>query len=868
MSDERHSKERFGDKLKQSAEEARHPSAGRSGGGKVKKEKTPRTPAQKRAARKKAWFIVGTVLLVMVLTVLFFCLIFLHYFKTSMKGKEVDLSAYDLSVATEMYAKNTETDQWDMYQTLYIGENRIIITSDQIPEMMKQATIAIEDKRFESHKGVDWKGTLRAVVRTVTGSSVQGGSTITQQLIKNITGNNETTVKRKVTEIYRALQLEKHYDKDEILTTYLNTAYFGHSCNGVQTAARTFFGKDACDLTLAECASLISITNNPSMYDPLISEWTREQNRSRQTLVLEEMLSQGKIDQATYQQAMDEEVAFTNGYTIFGNLLDGYTPDTDTEDGEVEPEANNSYFTDQVISDVANQFVKLYSLTDSAPDADGNVTTAYERAVSMVYGGGYKIYTTQIPRYQAIAEDVFENTDYVGYTDSYDQPLQAAITVVDPFTGDVVALVGGTGKKTVDRGWNWATEVRQSGSAIKPISTYAPALDNGTITAASAIDDYPIELNGSVWPRNSSGSYSGLTTVYDALVWSLNTCAVRVNQMYGTYDSYLFMKDKLGFANLTETDGAQIGNMALGGLQRGVTTEEMAAAYAMFVNDGVYTKPRTFVRVEDSNGNVIIDNTSESRTAIKASTAYLMRSLLQSVVSSGTGSGAYFSGMSIGGKTGTTDDSRDRYFVGFTPYYSAAVWCGYKSNEVVYAGGNPCSVLWRQVMSRIHEDLADTGFHGATGVTTVTVCSDSGLLATEACAADLRGSRLRTVTVAADTAPTESCTVHKMVSYCTEGKHLATASCPASSVHQVAVLDYPRQIINGIKVADSDYLLSVISEGECPVHNGQTPAADPNQPGGKTDSDADDDDKDKPDSGGSSSGGGIKGVGTVVTPRG
>lgn len=800
---------------------------------KRKEARASRSPREIQARRRKAGFIIGTVLAVLVLTMIFFSILFAMYINRTMKNKvEVNLNAYDLSQATEMYAKEKGSDEWKMYQTLYDGENRILLTADQIPENLRKAAVAIEDKRFYKHKGVDWKGTLRAVMSTVTGG-VQGGSTITQQLIKNITGNDETTVKRKVTEIYRALQLEKQYDKDQILNTYLNTVYFGESCYGAQTASRMYFGKDAQDLTLAECASLIGITNNPSMYDPLISDWTLANNRTRQLRVLENMYKQGLIEEKeTYEAACEEKVTFTNGYTCLGELVEGYeAPAEDTEEtGEKVTKANNSYFTDQVIEDVARKFVEIYELQDSKPDSEGNVISAYERAVGMVYSGGYKIYTTQNLTYQQIAEEEFETTDYQEQTDSYDQPLQIAMTVMDPYTGDVVAMVGGTGVKTADRSWNWATEVRPCGSAAKPISTYAPAMDNGTITAASIIDDYPIDLNGSAWPRNVTRIYSGLTSVREAVVQSLNTCAVRTNILYGTYNSYKFMTEKLGFTTLTETDSTQAGNMALGGFENGVTTLEMAAAYSTFVNDGVYTTPRTYSRVEDSQGNVIIDNNTESHVAMKKTTAYLMRSILQDVVTRGSGGGAYFSGMSIGGKTGTTDDARDRYFAGFTPYYCAAAWSGYKSNEVVYSDTNPCSAMFRRVMSRIHEGLENPGFHSCDGLVDVTVCADSGQLATEACAADFRGSRVKTVQVAADTAPTKSCEMHKMVSYCKDGKHIATASCPASSVMQVAALDYARETVHDVTVPDDAYRVQVLSSGPCPVHGGTVTVDTPQQP--------------------------------------
>ena len=783
-------------------------------------EKKARRPKKKRRIFLKILAAIGTLILVGAMAAAIFVNIFLKYIDTTMRGHvEVDLTEYTQEVSTELYYQDPDTEEWVMYQTLFANENRIWVDSEDIPEYLKKATIAIEDRRFETHKGVDWRGIARAVVSTVTGEGVQGASTITQQLIKNITGNNENTVKRKITEIYRALALEEEgYTKDEILTIYLNTIYLGNQCYGVKTAAEMYFGKDVSELTLAECASLISITNNPSMYDPLRADWCREENRSRQLKVLDDMLELEMIDQATHDAAAAEEIVFTNGWTNLGNQVE--VENTSSSKDEVVSTANNSYYTDAVIDDVAEALVELYGLDDDPADADGYVRTAFEKAVAMVYGKGLKIYTCQNPDYQEICEDVFENTKYTKYKDSKGKPLQAAITLIDPYTGDVLAMVGGTGAKEYDRSWNWATEARQCGSAIKPISTYAPALDDGTITAASAIDDYPIDLEGyNAWPRNSYGSYRGMMSVQEAIRISSNCAAVKTNLMYGVSASYNFMVEKLGFTTLTAADSEQVGNMALGGLEEGTTTEEMAAAYGAFVNDGIYTRPRTFLKVEDSKGEVIIDNASESNVAMKESTAYLMRQMLQNVVSGGTGTEAYFSGMPIGGKTGTTDAARDRYFVGFTPYYCAAVWCGYKSNQVVDADGNPSAVLWKQVMQKIHKNLERKSFSGASGMVEVTVCSDSGMLATEACKHDLRGERTRTVKVAADTAPKETCTMHTMVKYCTEGKHVATEYCPEETVKEVALLNYDRVLVtkNGdpvtaktaLKASDHQYLLKV-----------------------------------------------------------
>ena len=314
---------------------------------------------------KRVWGVIGTIVLVGVLTMAIFVGIFMTYINKSLKGHvEVDMSEYDRKVSTELYRLGTDGETWEMYQTLFSDENRIWVDIGDIPKYLQEATIAIEDKRFETHHGVDWKGTLRAITRTLTGSGTQGGSTITQQLLKNVTGDNQVTVKRKITEIYRALALEKDYSKSQILEMYLNTIYLGEQCYGVQTAARMYFHKDVKDLTLAECACLIGITNNPSMYDPLLSDWTRENNRERQLTILGEMLGQEKIDQATYDAAAAEEVQFSDGYTNLGNFTEPTEDQETPEKPTVQSTANNSYYTDQVISDVAAALVEKLGLED------------------------------------------------------------------------------------------------------------------------------------------------------------------------------------------------------------------------------------------------------------------------------------------------------------------------------------------------------------------------------------------------------------------------------------------------------------------------------------------------------------------------
>ena len=773
------------------------------------------TPQQKNGWRK-AGRIIGTLLLVFVVTLTIFSGIFMAYINSTMRGKvEVYLDEFETKVSTELYNQDPDTGEWVMYQTLYLNsENRIWTDLEDIPKYLQKAAIAIEDKRFEKHHGVDWRGTTRAIVYTLFGKNVQGGSTITQQLVKNVTGDNEVTVKRKITEIYRALELEKRYEKDEILEAYLNEVFFGQSCYGVVTASRMYFNKDVSDLTLAECASLMGITNNPSMYDPTLSSWTRENNRERQLTILGAMLEQGKISQEEYDEAKAEDIVFSNGFTISGKYVgsDGTatepepdettTDDTESPADEEEPaiKGRYSWFTEAMIGDVADALVEKYGITDKVRD-NGTTYTAYEQAWDMVHGKGYKIYTTQNPKYQKIAEDVCYNLDNIPYTSSYtnsageqvEDQLQIALTIVDPTNGYVVAMIGGAGEKQADRVWNWAVNARQCGSAIKPVSTYAPALDDGTINGASVIDDYPMLLNGDVWPRNANWRYQGLTALHTAIAQSLNTCAVRTNLAYGVDRSYEFLVNKLGFENLTYTDSQQVGNMALGGFEKGVTTEEMAAAYAAFVNEGVYTKPRTFVRVEDANGNVILENEAQSTVAMKNTTAAIINHLLQEAALNGTGYEAQFSGMHIAGKTGSTNSNKDRYFVGYTPYYSCAVWAGYEHNQRIVASGNPCSAIFRKVMSAIHEELPDKDFFSCAGLTSVAVCADSGMLASENCALDVRGSRVYTALVAADNAPTSVCTMHTAPSYTV---NMADSDGNVTTVTG-SVLNYQRELIQG-----------------------------------------------------------------------
>lgn len=804
-----------------------------------------RQPRQRKSTGKgtgrRVGFIVGTVFLIGLCTTLMIGGIFMTYVKTTLVPTlEVRAEDYTMNLSSRIYYQDKETGEWVEYETLYGTENRIWADIEQMPDALWQAAVAIEDHRFFEHNGVDWKRTIGATVNMFIGmKDTFGGSTITQQLLKNMTGDNSGTVNRKVREIFRALEFEKNYTKEQILELYLNTIYLGKGCYGVQTAANYYFGKDVSELSVAECACLIAITNNPYQYGPMSTlvitredgtqVTARELNKERQEQILDRMAGRqdtglSYLTEEEADAAKAEVLQFTDGSTSADDLVAAAS-------GGVKI---NSWFVDQVFLDVANDLAEAENIS-------------VEAAQQKIYNSGYNIYTTLDPEIQEIAESVYEDRSNLDVTSRNGQKLQSGITIIDPYTGDIVAMVGAVGEKERNLGWNYATGRRQVGSSIKPLTVYAPALDAGVVTMASTFDNYPVRLlNNSPWPKNSPQGYSGWTTLSKGVASSINTVAVQVVEKLTIPASYAFATEKLGL-NLV-ADDMNTAALGLGGLTHGLSTVEMAAAYATFPNGGVYHEPRTYVKVTASDGEtVVLENEGEEHVAMKETTAYFMNTLLQGVINSGTGGSAKFSGMTIAGKTGTTSENYDRYFVGYTPYYVAAVWTGYDSPEKISYSGNPAITMWKKVMQKIHEDLPNKQFSTpSTGLETVEVCLDSGLRPTDACRADVRGSaRVQTVTVAAGTAPTESCTMHTLVDYCTEGKCLAGEYCPAESVKQVGVLDYVREDYGeSIKADDDAYLLvnmqKAVEETGCPVHTqavvepepepGTDPSTDPNDP--------------------------------------
>ncbi|WP_455581765.1 transglycosylase domain-containing protein [Dysosmobacter sp.] len=812
-------------------------------------ERTPqsRRPRQHKSTKNRTGrsvgFALGTLALIGVCTAVMIVGIFMTYVKTTLTPTlEVRAEDYTMNLSSRIYYQNKETEEWVEYQTLYGTENRIWVDYDKMPDALWEAAVAIEDHRFFEHQGVDWRRTAGAAVNMFIGmKNTFGGSTITQQLLKNMTGDDRGTVNRKVREIFRALEFEKNYTKEQILEMYLNTIYLGKGCYGVQTAANYYFGKDVSELSAAECACLIAITNNPYQYGPMStlivtredgSQVTaRELNKERQEQILDRMAGGGDtgltyLTKEEAEAAKAEVLRFTDGTTSAEDLVAAAS-------GGVKI---NSWFVDQVFLDVANDLAEVKNIS-------------VEAAKQLIYNSGYNIYTTLDPEIQEIAESVYEDRGNLDVTSRSGQKLQSGITIIDPYTGDIVAMVGAVGEKERNLGWNYATGRRQVGSSVKPLTVYAPALDAGVITMASTFDNYPVRLlNGNPWPKNSPNKYTGWTTLSTGVASSINTVAVQVVEKLTIPASYAFATEKLGL-NLV-ADDMNTAALGLGGLTRGLSTVEMASAYATFADGGIYHEPRTYTKVTASDGiTVVLEKEGEEHVAMKETTAYFMNTLLQGVVSGGTGTSARFSGMSIAGKTGTTSENYDRYFVGYTPYYAAAVWTGYDNNEKISYSGNPAITMWKKVMQKVHENLPNKSFPTPeSGLTSVEVCADSGLLATDACRADIRGTaRVRKVTVATGTAPTENCNLHTMVDYCTEGHCLAGEHCPAESVKQVGVLDYVREDYGEtIKADDDAYLLVNLqkaiepqaptaenpagSAGGCPVH-GSTQTVDPENPG-------------------------------------
>ncbi len=639
---------------------------------------------------------------------------------------------------------------------LTAGTNREVVDIKEVPQYLKDAFVAIEDKRFYKHNGIDLKRLAGAVINYFKHSGgTYGGSTITQQVVKNVTGEKEHSIKRKIQEQWRAINLEKNLTKEEILEVYMNLIYMGENCYGVQSASKMYFGKPVSELTLAQSASLAGITNLPSKYDPFTKNG-KENNLKRQKVILKEMLDLGFITKDEYEKAKVEDVCFVEKNSGIFNK-------------EVQP-----YFVDQLVKDLKEDLMKKgYSA---------------EMAKQVIYNNGLKIYSTIDLNVQKSLDKVFEDERNFPIVSSRKGKPQAAMVILDAKTGEIRGMTGGIGKKKDLPGMplNRATAIqRQPGSTFKPISVYGPAINEGIINAATVIDDVPVYMLGGseLYPHNANRKYNGLTTIREGVMKSVNVVAARAWKEHLGADLSL---DYLKKVNIDRSNERYV-SLALGGLKEGVNPLQMASAYLPFVNKGEFCEAKTYTKVCDKDGNVLINKETRKKKVYSENAAYVMTNILQDVPRRGT---AYPKGIirkgqiESAGKTGTTSNNRDKWYVGYTPYYIGVTWYGYDKNSILgHEEYGKALDIWNKVMEDVHKDLEPKKFEKPeTGIVERRICKCSGKLATDLCYHDQRGSMVVNEIFVEGTEPKEGdyCDVHVKVKVCTESNGMQNRDCLAN----------------------------------------------------------------------------------------
>ena len=685
-------------------------------------------------------------------------------------------------------------------------EDRIMVSIDEIPEMLQNAFIAVEDARFYEHNGVDVKRIVGALVANFTSGSTQGGSTITQQLIKQTVLSSEQSYKRKLQEAYLAMELETRYTKKQILESYLNTIFLGGSYYGVRVAAYGYFGKSLDQLTLRECAMLAGLTRSPNYYNPRSNFYTRNTEGSstpditnnRTDYVLRQMRENGLITAQQYNAALDRSTA---------SVLEKSPASTDMY--------AYPHYVEYAISDVVDTFLDLNGLED---------TSANRYAMeNKLRTGGYSVYLCLDTEIQEIVEDtlanwsnyprlrdpsdkVYQSRNSDGTYTEIEQP-QAAACVFDYRTGELKAIVGGRYKPTTRKTLNRASGMTMPvGSSIKPLTVYAPAIDLGASPASIAYN-MPVPISGwkdssgkDSWPKNyGGGGYKGPQSFRSALRNSYNTAAAQILMTYVGVSRSVEYLHLMGIPD--KNINADPFGLALG--SSGLTPVQMAVAFGTIANKGVYQQPLSFSRIVDNNGNVVVDmhQQQDRHQVFKPSTAYLVVDMLKEAVQSGTGTKAKISSQVVAGKTGTNSDSKGVFFAGMTGWYSGSVWIGhdnYKALSSKATGGNAAAPLWQSFMEKIHKaknldsrEIID-GTPSDYNLVRVTTCGVSGQLATDACYNDMNGYKTITDYWSADSVPTAYCSMHKSVSVCTESGLLATDYCPSYSVETRGIVLIPR----------------------------------------------------------------------------
>lgn len=733
-----------------------------------------RINGNKKKKKKKKHKILRTILLTIFIVGILGCIAFAGMVFGVINGAE-RLEKSDLkynNLTTFIYDKNGNE-----YASLYGEENRVLISLKDMSPYLPKAFIAIEDERFETHFGVDIRRTGYAILTWLKngGNSSFGGSTITQQLVKNITQDKEKDALRKVREWIRAVQVESWLTKDEIMEMYLNLIYLGGGAFGVQAASYNYFGKDASQLTIAECAVLAGINHGPELYN---RHKAPEKIKERQEVVLAKMLELGKINQEQYEEAVKQELVYKS----------------------VDTSSSSSYIVEAVVEAVIADIVKEKKTTKAV-------------ATKMVYGDGLKIYTNIDPDIQKTMEEVYADESYFPLDKTYNERPQSAMIVIDYEKGAVSGLVGGAGDKVL-RGLNRATmSKRQPGSTIKPIAVYGPGIDKKIITAATVYDDVYMKIGN--WKVNNwTGGYAGLSTVRKGIEKSMNVVAVKALQDVGVDTAYTYLQ-KMGMKSITESDKNL--PLALGGVA-GITPLEMCAAYATIANHGTYIEPAFYTKVLDNSNKELLVKTQETRQVFSEETAYIVTDMMKDVVTGANGTATYVKvgGNPIAAKTGSTDQNKDRWFCAFTPYYVGTVWYAFdEPKRVNVSGQNPAAKIWMAVMKKAHENLEIKKFVEPSTIVKAKICVDSGKLAGEFCEHDQRGSRTRTELFIKGTVPTETCNIHVQQKVCSESGLLATNLCPLDK-QETKVFIQRTVLLENVEEA-TDYKYEVPKE-YCQVH--------------------------------------------------
>lgn len=715
------------------------------------------------------------------------------------KNIDNELKKCSMNFSSTIYYYDKNINKYKELQKLNGIQDRSWSTISEIPEHLKNAFISIEDKRFYFHNGIDYQRTLSAMFNWLLPKHNNfGGSTITQQLIKNITSENSISIKRKFFEIIKAFALEKKQNKNSILEFYLNTIYLGNNIYGVKSASKIYFGKQLYELNLAESTIISAITNNPTLYDPFTQIYNL---KNRQKIILNEMLNQKLISSTEYNEALNYHIIICKNQKHIDDI-------------------SQSYFIDELISNIINDFI---------------INKGYSRQLSqfLIYSGGLKIYSTLDNNIQNILENIFENQiNFPNIKGKNNEKPESSMVIMNPYNGYVVGLIGGRGKKSGDLIINRATQTKRSpGSIIKPISVYAPAIDMNIINPYSVYDDVPFYYSSkNIWPKNYYNTYNGKMSVMEALEISNNTIPVYILEQITPEKSFEYLNDKLNVSSLVKnyqnnnnkvyTD-LGYAPLALGGLSIGISVLEITSAYCPFVNNGYYYTPILYTEILDSNGNLLFKNISSNKKVYQNDkTITYMNLLLKNVVDNGTARKAKLVNMDTAGKTGTTSDDIDRWFVGYTPYYVAACWFGYDNPQsIINTNNNPALYLWYNVMNNVHKKLKPQTFNIYKNLISTYYCLDSGLKPNENCYFDIRGNRIKLGYYYKQDIPYKTCTLHKNIVIDISTGYLASEFCPQEVIKNISILNFKRQLPNYVYVKDNVYNLSNKNYITlCPIH--------------------------------------------------